>query len=411
MAPAKALYLLGVSFRTAPVAVRETLSFQPAEASALLQDSLLQDSGAGTNGGEAAVLSTCNRTEFYLASADEAAVERWLGYLRRLRPQAPILRADCHRYQLTGSEAFGHLVRVACGLDSAILGDGQILPQVRKAAAIAAQAGTLGIYLNQAFALAVRAGKRARAETRIGHGCPSLGSALAELIASHLRCHRPERAARILVIGAGQIARDIGNNLAKRRLGELVFLNRTGERAVALAEHCGGQALAWSQLDSALDSADVIVAATSAPEPILRRERLDALVERRPLDPPLVVDGGVPRNIEAGSGLRIVDIDAIHEQREQVLAVRGAAVPAVEAMVELAVAAWAEWCGARPVEEAIASLYRQAPAFGREASEQLFASGTPSPEQAEEVFLRMFRRVLHAPVRGLRAQHALVRAE
>jgi len=109
--------------------------------------------------------------------------------------------------------------------------------------------------------------------------------------------------------------------------------------------------------------------------------------------------------------LRIVDIDAIHEQREQVLAVRGAAVPAVEAMVELAVAAWAEWCGARPVEEAIASLYRQAPAFGREASEQLFASGTPSPEQAEEVFLRMFRRVLHAPVRGLRAQHALVRAE
>lgn len=362
------------------------------------------------NGGEAAVLSTCNRTEFYLASAEEAAVEHWLGSLRRLRPRAPILRADCHRYQLTGSEALRHLVRVACGLDSAVLGDGQILPQVRKAAAIAAQAGTLGTYLNQAFRLAVRAGKRARAETPIGHGSPSLGSALAEMIARHLQRHAPERTVRILVIGAGQIARDIGSNLAKRRLGELTFLNRTEQRAVALAEHCGGQALAWSLLDSALDSADVIVAATSAPEPILRRQRLDALVERRPLHPPLVVDGGVPRNIETGSGLRIVDIDAIHEQREQVLAVLGAAVPTVEAMVELAVAAWAEWCGARPVEEAIASLYRQAPAFGREASQQLFASGTPSPEQAEEVFLRMFRRVLHAPVRGLRARHVPVRA-
>jgi glutamyl-tRNA reductase len=406
MAPAKELYLLGVSFRTAPVAVRETLSFQPTQACALLQDS-----GAGLNGGEAAVLSTCNRTEFYLASASPAAVERWLGYLRRLRPQAPILRADCHRYQLAGSEALRHLVRVACGLDSAVLGDQQILSQVKEAAGIAAEAGTMGAYLNRAFAEAIRAGKQARAETRISHGAASLGSALAELVANHVVDCPLEQVPRILVIGAGQIARDIGWNLAKRQLGELTFLNRSAEGAAALAEHCGGQAVAWSQLDWALDSADVIVAATSAKEPILRREKLDSLLERRPVHPPLVVDAGVPRNTEAGSALHVVDIDAIREQRQQVLAVRRAAVPAVDAMVEREVASWVQWCEARPVEEAIGSLYRQAAAFGHEASQQLFASGTPSPEEAEDIFLRMFRRLLHGPVRRLRAQDMPSRRE
>ncbi len=400
MTPAKELYLLGVSFRTAPVAVRETLSFQPAEACAMLRDS-----GPSLNSGEAVVLSTCNRTEFYLASAEQAAVEHWLGYLCRLRPQAPILRADCHRYQLTGSEALRHLVRVACGLDSAVLGDRQILSQVKEAAGIAAEAGTMGASLNRAFAQAIRAGRHAHAETSISHGAASLGSALAELVANHVVVCALEQVPRILLIGAGQIARDIGWNLAKRQLGELTFLNRSVERVAALAKHCGGQALAWGQLDWALDSADVIVAATSAKEPILRRERLDSLHERRPLHPPLVVDAGVPRNTEAGSALHVVDIDAIREQRQQVLTVRRAAVPAVDAMVEREVASWVRWCEARPVEEAIGSLYRQAAAFGQEASRQLFASGTPSPEEAEEIFLRMFRRLLHGPVRRLRAQH------
>ncbi|MGO9124059.1 MAG: glutamyl-tRNA reductase [Terriglobales bacterium] len=398
MGPVQQLHLLGVSYRTAPVAVREGLSFQPAEAAALLHDA------AAVTGCEAAVLSTCNRTEFYLAAPGDAAVEHWLAYLPRLRPHAPILRSECHRYQLTDKEALRHLVRVACGLDSAVLGDRQILSQVKEAAGIAAEAGTMGAYLNQAFAQAIRAGKQARAETGISHGAASLGSALAELVANHVVGHAREQVPRILVIGAGQIARDIGWNLAKRRLGELKFLNRSTEKATALAEHCGGQALAWSQLDEGLDAADVIVAATSAKEPILRRARLDALLERRPACPPLVVDAGVPRNTEAGSALGVVDIDAIREQRQRVLTVRRAAVPSVDAMVECEVASWVQWCEARPVEDAIGSLYRQAVVFGHEASRQLFASGTPSPKQAEEVFLRTFRRVLHGPVRRLRAQ-------
>lgn len=405
MAPAKELSLLGVSFRTAPVAVREGLSFQPAEAAALLHDAMAM------TGCEAAVLSTCNRTEFYLVAPGEAAVvEQWLTYLPRLRPRAPILNSECRRYQLSGSEAVRHLVRVACGLDSAVLGDRQILSQIKEAAGIAAEAGTMGAHLNQAFAQAIRAGKQARAETRISYGAASLGSALAELISRHVAGCTYEQAPRILVIGAGQIARDIGWNLAKRKVGKLTFLNRSVEGAASLAEHCGGQALAWSQLDWALDSADVIVAATSAKEPILRRERLDSLLELRPMHPPLVVDAGVPRNAEAGSALRVADIDAIREQRQQVLAVRRAAVPAVDAMVEREVASWVQWRETRPVEDAIGSLYREAVLFGHEASRQLFSCGTPSPERAEEIFLRTFRRVLHGPVRRLRAQHVPPRA-
>jgi glutamyl-tRNA reductase len=404
MRPVQQLHLLGVSYRTAPVAVRESLSFEPAQAAALLQDA------AAVAGCEAAVLSTCNRTEFYLAAPEEAAaVEHWLAYLPKLRPHAPILNSECHRYQMVGPEVVRHLVRVTCGLDSAVLGDLQIVSQVKGAAGIAAQAGTLGAYLSQAFTQAMRAGKQARAETGISHGAASLGSALAELVARRVADGAHGEVVRILVIGAGQIARDIGWNLAKRKLGELTFLNRSPERAVAVAEYCGGQSLAWGQLELALDASDVIVAATSAQEPILSRERLDALLHRRPLSPPLVVDAGMPRNTEAGSTLPVLEIDAIREQRQQVLALRQAAIPAVEALVEREVDAWVRWREARPLEEAIGSLYRQAGSFGHEASRQLFASGPPSREQTEAVFQLMFRRVLHEPVRRLRAQRAPLR--
>src|SRR5262245_1300854 len=158
MEPTKQIHLLGVSFRSAPLAVRETLSFDPRQAVALLRE--LASAAPDL---EAAVLSTCNRTEFYLVSktvADGSAA--LFRTLRRLRPQASIHGADCRRYEYIGDRAVRHAFRVACGLESAVLGDVQILAQLKSCRSLSAQAGTIGKYLGQVFDRALEAGRRAR---------------------------------------------------------------------------------------------------------------------------------------------------------------------------------------------------------------------------------------------------------
>jgi glutamyl-tRNA reductase len=398
MGDSKDLHLLGVSFRTAPVAVRESLSFNRSEAAALLQGPVARGPEL-----EALVLSTCNRTEFYLAAPREAgAVETMLAHLRRIRPQAPILRSDCLRYQASGAEAARHLFRVACGLDSAVLGDVQILGQVKEALAVASECGTLGSCLNRLGGQALRAGKRARAETLISQGAASIGSALAGMLSRRWQEGGMGRAPKILILGAGQIARDIGRHLSKRHVGELTFINRTAGKAEELARHCGGQAVEWSCLGQALEGTDVAIAATAAPQPILQRDLLDYLAVGRAERPLLLVDAGLPRNVEAGSALEVIDIDAIRERQETVLAQRREAIPGVEEIVEEELRAWEQWRAALPIEDAIKQLYQEAAARSREAAPKLAAPGAFTQSEAEEMIFRSFKQLLHRHVRRLR---------
>jgi len=227
MEDTKGLHLLGVSFRTAPVAVREALSFNRSQAAALLHDATAEMPGL-----EAVVLSTCNRTECYLAvPPDREAVANWLTYLRRVRPWAPILRSDCLCYELQDTAAARHLFGVACGLDSAILGDVQILSQVKASLQVAAESGTLGSTLQRVFSQAVHAGKRARRETPIGQGAASVGSVLAAMLAERFITQQVGDGIHILIIGAGEAARNIGQHIAKRQLGTVTFINRTDVQA------------------------------------------------------------------------------------------------------------------------------------------------------------------------------------
>lgn len=247
--------LLGVSYRPAPVAVREALGFQPDPAAALLKQA-----AASRPGREALILSTCNRTEFYLvAPPGSNATGDLLSLLREVRPDAPIIHQDCHRYQLSEPAAVQHLFRVASGLDSAIPGDAQILGQVKAAMRVAVQSGSLGVTLQQALTLAVRAGKPARTETRFGWGAASLGAAIGELLAERdAEAPVSEHLLQVLIIGAGEMARDIGRELAKHGGQQITFLNRTLSKAAQLAELCGGRALGWSSLEAALSEADVV---------------------------------------------------------------------------------------------------------------------------------------------------------
>jgi glutamyl-tRNA reductase len=376
------------------VEVRETLSFNSEEAAALLRGA-----ASDTPGLEAAILSTCNRTEFYLASPEGSdPVEAWLQRLRGLRPNVPILRQDCPLIRLTGATAARHLFRVACGLDSAILGDAQILRQVKDTLSLAGESGSLGNWLHHTFDQALRAGRRARAETGIGRGAASIGSALAGMLAERFDGKSPH----ILIIGAGEAARNIGWHVAKRRLGRITFVNRTEERASELARHCGGEVLPWSSLRGALAYAEVVVSATSAPHPILKREMLEEIATLRLGRFPVVVDAGVPRNVEAGSCIPVIDVDAIRERQAKGLAERREAVPAVEAIVEEETLLWEQWRASLPLEAVIKALFQEVSAHSQEAAGHLASRGGLTHDHAERVVTRSFKRLLHRHVRRLR---------
>lgn len=395
----KELYLLGVSFRTAPVAVREALSFNRDEASDLLYEFV-----GGHPDVEAAILSTCNRAEFYLAAPSQCdVVSLWLETLRSTRPEAPILRSDCIRYQFTGAEVVRHLYRVACGLESAVLGDVQILSQVKDAMVSAAEAGALGKYLNHTFVRALRLGRRARASTGISRGAASVGSALADLLTRRWRQSHHSGDPEILIIGAGDAARNIGRHLVKRRFGCLSFVNRSYERAAALAAECGGRVRTWYEIAPALIQADFVIAATSAGKPVLRRQLLDAAVDLRGDRPLVVIDAGVPRNVETGSRAEVLDIDAIRDRQEEGLSQRRAAVGAVQRLVEDELEVWSRWRASLPIEATIKSLYVDAATLSHDTAHHILTNGGLSEVQIERCVMRSFKHLLHEHSRRLRA--------
>jgi glutamyl-tRNA reductase len=400
MANATEIFLLGVSFRTAPVAVRESLSFNRTEAISLLRFAAREHPGI-----EATVLSTCNRTEFYLAGApDSRIVERWMALLKQFRPDARVLHSECHRYHRIGNAAARHLFRVAGGLESAILGDSQILGQVRQAVALAGGSGTLGISLQTLFAEASRAGRQARRETAIGRGAASLGSAISGLLAERDGASRGGGSLRrIVLIGAGEIARDIGRHLAKGTPRELVFINRTLEKAESLAEDCGGRAEPWESLDDALESADCVIAATACQQPILAHSLLSGVQARRAGRPLLVIDAGVPRNVEPGSACELIDIDAIRERQESALKARRDAVPAVEQIVEEAVWCWTAWLALRPLEASLKSLYAEADAICEGTFSETTDWDDAARSRATHGLRRLMKRSLRDHARAIRS--------
>jgi glutamyl-tRNA reductase len=395
----KQLHLLGVSFRTAPVAIREALSFNPVESA-----DMLHAAQAAVPRLEFMVLSTCNRTEFcFAAPAASHAVEGVLGVLRAIRPNAPVLRDDCHRYLLKGVEAVRHLFSVAAGLDSAILGDTQILGQVKEAMSVAANAGSLGATLHQTLVQAIQVGKRARTETRIGYGAASIGSAIASMLAEHeVELRSGSITPRVLIIGAGEMARDIGRHVAKGNYRQVTFINRSPDKAAQLARHCGGKALDWTSLHQALAGHHFVIAATSCPKPILTREGLRAADRANGSTVRLIIDAGMPRNVETGSLIRTIDIDAIRERQELALAQRKSAVPQVEQIVQETAREWERWMASRVVEARIKSLYATAAHASRLSSHERAGFDAPSCDVIEASIHRLLRRSLRDEVRQSR---------
>ncbi len=363
---APALVLLGVNYRNATLAVREGLRLDD-EAQAAWIRAVLQRGGL-----EAFVVSTCNRTELLVVGAPghaDLAVEAALGTLADVRPASAPLCREALRWRLDGLVGVQHLLRLASGLESAILGDGQVLGQIRAAARLAAEQGGIGVALSQVLASASRCGRRVRRETGIGAGGAGVASAIVSMIGPALAgaatgvsgeggmgCALAGSLPRIVVVGAGVIARDVVRGLVKIGLRDLVVVNRTPERARDLAAETGTAAAPWADLPEVCRRAAVVVAATGAPGVILGPAELEAC-RGEDAPPLLVIDAGVPRNVAQAGRVRVMDIDRIRERQAGALAQREAAVPAAGAIVVEEMERLRRWWCRRPLEAELRQLF------------------------------------------------------
>lgn len=393
MTPVQRLVMAGVDYRQTALPEREQVTFTAAEARALLASARTV---AGVR--EAMVLSTCNRTEFYLVVTSPDAVEAWLTYALGSRSSPTLLGALGAGLRWDDAAA-GHLLRVACGLESQLLGDGHIAGQVRAAFALATGCRSAGPRLLQLAQRVSAAARRARSSTELAFGAPSLGSAVAASVLAHR--HAGGQDGSVLIVGAGAMAREVSAALAKAGVPSLRWINRSAEGAARLATRFGGSSAPWDALDAEVMRASAVVTAVSAREPIVSAAVGDAAAARGTL----LVDLGVPRNI-AVTRARVLTIDEVRERREFILSRRRAAVPAVEALIADELAQWRQWVATRPMERLIRQLYIDEAEHRRGLVDALVEQSSVDPTAVDQIIWRSVRRLLHRHVAALRGNTA-----
>ena len=332
------LFTIGLNHRTAPVEVRERLAFPKA----LLGEATTRLLGV-VPVHEAAILSTCNRVEIYAVAADltqaGAALRRYLHEHHHL-PE----RIDPHLYELRDRACIQHLMEVTCGLDSMVVGETEILGQVKDAYQAAQQAGATGMALNRLFQKSFSTAKHIRSTTAITRGSTSVGSVAVDLAG---QIFRDLGSRTVMVIGAGEMSEATARALRSRGAGTLLVCSRTHERAEALAGQLGGRAISYEQWPEEFSAVDIVISSTAAPHPILTREKLVPLMKLRRQRPLFLIDIAVPRDIERACGelenVYLYDIDDLQQIARENLAAREREVAACRALLTGHVARLAEW--------------------------------------------------------------------
>lgn len=341
------LVCCGLSHRTAQVEVRERFALGDAELPTALRGL------TGVDGvREALILSTCNRVEHYAVLEGELAEDPERGrrlaetfFWRRLEEQGRAAEIEDSRFfNLDGPGAVNHLFRVACGLESMVLGETEILGQVKQAYTVALQAGTTGRTLNKLFQRAFQVAKQVRSKTCIGRGSVSVASAAADLAE---KLFGNLAACQTLVLGAGDTGAGAARSLLARGVRRLLVANRTPERAEALAAELGGKAASFARWDADARDIDILVSSTSAPGIVVSREQLRGLMRDRADRPLFVIDLAVPRDVEPSAneleGVYLYDIDSLREISEQAMASRRQEVAACERIIAGHVEEFAAW--------------------------------------------------------------------
>ena len=361
------IVLIGVSHRTAPVEVRERLAFTPDEARRAAEELR-----AKRILGESVVLSTCNRSELYGVPADESAdglrsLEDFLVGFHKL--DAAALNGALYRHR--DADVVRHVFRVAAGLDSMLLGEAEILGQLRDAYQAALEARVTGPVMNRMFQAALEVGKRVRSETEIATRPMSVafaGVKLAEQIFGKLKNHTA------LILGAGAVSEQVVEHLRGRGIARLLVANRSSERAAELAGRFGGEVAPWNELERALTAPDMVVCSVSAEEPVLTRALLERAMAARENRALFLIDLGVPRNVARDAGdlyntylYNVDDLSGIVEENKRA---RVGEIPRAEAIVNEQVTKFETWQAGVQIntvlEQLRAKLNREGEDFLRE---------------------------------------------
>jgi glutamyl-tRNA reductase len=397
------LLALGISHKTAPVALRERLAFTEPEA---IEFERLATASAEVR--EAVVISTCNRTEVYLVVGDPVRAEAdVLGLLARRASIRPTELSDAI-YSPRNCDAARQLYRVTAGLESMIVGEAEIQGQVRRAHEAAMRAGCTGPLSNRLFAAALTAGKRVRSETEIGATRVSIPSVAVDLALSVLGGleHR-----HVIVLGAGETSELTARALNEQGAGTIFVANRHADRALSLAQRFGGSVVGLDGLPEQLLAADIALCSTSSPHPIVGRDELEIVMREREGRPLLLIDIAVPRDVEAAcaelEGVSLYDIDDLQAVVARNISTREGELPRAEEIVEEEIHRFARWLGQLETVPTVSALR----AHGNELVEQVLAENAGRWESAsprdlariEAVARAVMSRLLHEPTIRLRS--------
>ncbi len=390
------LFAFGINHQTAPLSVREQVVFHAERLVEALRD--LVDRRPVK---EAAIISTCNRTEVYCHTEAPPAAVQWLAGYHRLKPQ----QIEPYLYQLPQEKAVKHAFRVASGLDSLVLGEPQILGQFKEAVRTAQAAGTLGLLLNKLFQRTFAVAKTVRSETEIGAATVSMASAAAGL-ASRIYPSISEQ--NVLFIGAGEMIELCATHFAAHHPRHMTFANRTAGRAQALADRFLGRTIALNDLSSQLAVHDIVVTCTASQLPIIGKGLMESALKTRKHRPMLVFDLAVPRDVEGEVG-RLDDVflytaDDLGNIAREGMDARQNAVEQAEVIIENQVTDFMHWLGIRELVPTIRALRDSAERARRREIERALrrlARGDDAKLVIEQLSHGLTNKLLHAPTHAL----------
>jgi glutamyl-tRNA reductase len=389
------LYALGLNHQTAPLEVRERVVFHVER----LAEALMQvKSGLAS---EAAILSTCNRTELYFAGEQPAAAAEWLAHYHRMPPGelAPYL------YTRPRDQAVRHAFRVASGLDSMVLGEPQILGQMTEAARAAESAGTLGTVLHRLFQRSFAVAKEVRSTTRLGAASVSMAAAAVKLAA---RIFPSLREQSVLFIGAGEMIELCATHFAAQGPARIAVANRTLERASRLAHRFNGEAIELKVLAARLHEYDIVVSSTASSLPILGKGLVERALRARRHRPMFMVDLAVPRDIEPEvadlDDAFLYTVDDLSEIVSANLDSRRSAVEQAEAIIDTQVGQFMSWMSLRDNVPLIRALRDSAEAARRHEVERALKAlerGESPAAVLESLSRGLTNKLMHAPTQAL----------
>ncbi len=390
------LFAFGISHESAPLSVREQVVFHSERLIGALRE--LVDHRPVQ---EAAIISTCNRTEVYCNTEEPRAVVEWMAGYHSLKPQ----QIEPYLYKLPQEKAVKHAFRVASGLDSMVLGEPQILGQFKQAGRTAQAAGTLGLVLNKLFQRTFAVAKTVRSETEIGAATVSMASAAVGLAQ---RIYPSISEQSVLFIGAGEMIDLTATHFAAQHPRRLTFANRTLERAQALADRFRGRAITLNELASQLAAHDIIVSSTASTLPIIGKGLTESALRARKHRPMLMFDLAVPRDIEGEvaslDDVFLYTVDDLGKIAREGMDVRSNAVAQAEVIIENQVTDFMHWLGNRELVPAIRALRDSAERARRHEMERALrrlAKGEDPKAVLESLSHALAAKLTHAPTHAL----------